>query len=309
MEFYFDAPTIERANGFWNETLKPLIRTTFDADGGESRAKGDFVLKPRRTVRFWDIEGQILDRKGFNVRRRAKTAGGKPEVTLKFRSPDIMLAAEMYPRVKDIYKDTQFEEDIGPLQVASKTHPDICFPKQPDMRSRFAVSIDEQADAGTDLSTLDGVFGLFETFEEDLERAGDKKLSGGTALRQGPTVCEWVFGRAKVDLGKWGDSQSGGQVERIEAEFALSLWYFLDEGADDAACDATADGSVPLRVAEISFQIDLRGPKKSESESGDQDMRLLPEKATRRASKLFKAMQGLHLNQKDTSKTTLALPA
>jgi hypothetical protein len=273
------------AKAFWSGQLKPLIATTLDAkDGKASRAEGALKLKKRRVVFFLDTKEGLLARRGIALRSRAYfkngALSGLPEVTLKFRTPDLLRAVE-YRRVADEHEGTTvLEEDIAPFQIARKGRP--AFVAKPrSTYSRFSVST--KRDLDDTFSRLGDVFARFGALPDLLADRGNRV---DDKLRSGPTICEWVFQYACVNLGK-----------DLDAEFGFTLWHFLEAGAKRYPFRRAESGRLKPRVAEISFDF--------ETKNGRMDA-----DAAERAQKLFIAMQEkLRVNRRATSKTTLALPA
>src|SRR2546430_5127835 len=82
------------------------------------RHKGSFDDSKQRQVTFRDAPACVLNSHGYTLRDRVKVKKGTPdpdsgEVTLKFRTPDLIVAAEALPGKGK----AKFEEDIIPLIV------------------------------------------------------------------------------------------------------------------------------------------------------------------------------------------------
>jgi hypothetical protein len=288
---FLGKPFPEAARAFWHDRLKPLIDDTLDAkEGNRSRAEGALRLKKRRRVLFLDTKDGLLANRKIALRSRTLFQDGEfqdaPEVTLKFRTPDLLRAAE-YCRIADEGNDeTILEEDIAPFQVARANKP-IAVAKPLSIRSQFSVSTKRGIE--TKLKTLGDVFGSFNALTSLFERpdaAADAKL------RAGPTIYEWVFQFAFVDLGAYIDGRD------LNAGFGFTLWHFPKAGTKGhpfGERERTAE--IKPRIAEISYDFKTKG--------GRMDAR-----AAERALALFVAMhETLHVNRHDTSKTALALPA
>ncbi|MGH6924825.1 MAG: hypothetical protein ACRED5_13905 [Propylenella sp.] len=286
------APGDKMAGKFWARSLRPIIGSGLDArDSGESRAKGELSLNPRkqRLVRFFDTEDHLLDRNGFSLRSRVPVESGEPsgvaEVTLKFRASDILLAAEIADGARAVkVKKRKFEEDVAPLQVGpdNGSAKKVTRAKSHSAYSRFSLSLYLEFD--DPLATLGAAFDRFGTFERALEDAASERIGGGMVLHSGPTICEWVFENAAVDLGD------------TTAEFGLTLWYFAEGRTQRARWKRAASGEVAPAVAEISFSYDTVDGRVDAAVS-------------RRAMQLFKGMQAvLSVDRRATSKTALALP-
>ena len=114
----------------------------------------------------------------------------------------------------------------------------------------------------------------------------ESKAAERMKLVAGPTICEWVYQNALVDLG-----------EDLDAEFGFTLWYLFAPGAKRNPWRRALSGDVDPSIAEISFDFDTKNGRMDRA-------------AAERASKLFIAMQHkLPVNTRDTSKTALGLPA
>ncbi len=273
------------AKAFWSGQLKLLIATTLDAkDGKASRAEGALKLKKRRVVFFLDTKEGLLARRGIALRSRAcfknGALSGLPELTLKFRTPDLLRAVE-YRRVADEHEGkTVLEEDIAPFQIARKGRPAVVA-KPRSTYSRFSVST--KRELNDTFSRLGDVFARFGALPDLLGDGGNK---ADDKLRSGPTICEWVFQYACVNLGKG-----------FDAEFGFTLWHFLDAGAKRYPFRRAESGRLKPRVAEISFDF--------ETKNGRMDA-----DAAERARTLFIAMQEkLRINRREASKTALGVPS
>jgi hypothetical protein len=283
------APSDAMAGKLWSRRLKPLIGDSLDArKSGESRAEGELTLAKQRIVTFLDTRKRLLAKHGFALRSRVfvekDERPGMPEVTLKFRTPDALLAAEFADKGRSTIADWKFEEDIAPLQIAAGSGSErVIVAKPPATYSRFSVSLNLEFDSP--LATLGDAFDRFGAFERELEDAKAGPADRDLKLHAGPTICEWVFQNAQVDLG-----------EKLEAEFGFTLWYFVTGGKRRNPCRPAASGALQPDVAEISFDLEA---DEGRVESG----------VSRRAMRLFIAMQeNLPVNRRAASKTALALP-
>ena len=271
----------------WNRLVRLIDKHLDGRDGDGSRARGSLALDKERIVTFVDSKKKhVLDENDFALRSRTTFEGGrpedKPEITLKFRSSDLLLAEEYCRAAKSEPGKTAFEEDIAPLQV-SRGKKGVVVPDPPSTYSRFAVSTERRLNGS--FETLDHVFAKFAMARETLRRNAGNGADGGVRLVTGPTILELVFGDAKVDLGG-----------AIEAEFAFTLWYFLEGHAKSYPWEQAKAGKLAATVAEISFDFKI--------EDGRMDA-----DAAERALKLFVAMQEkLPVNREGTSKTKLGLP-
>jgi hypothetical protein len=280
------ARTVDR---FW-ETLKGVIDDSVGLDNGKSRAKKSFEAKPNeRNILFRDIKLQdgrdcALDGIGYAFRERVDLEDGREdkssrELTLKYRTPDLFLAAEAYSKAKKEKTKTKLEEDISPLIARMRRSPtdEVTVAQPRSMRSLFAVSTkNERVAAGEAFEVLGDLIDDYPTWKANFKKAKLSELSMNARLLPGPKIHELVFEGAKVDLDHDED-----------VKFALTLWYNRDD----------AGAPKPL-TAEISF--------KYEMENGEVDVDV-----ARRALRLFLAMQA-HLgdwsNPKQATKTSLALP-
>lgn len=268
-------------DALWEEKLKGIIAAALgETKKGKARHKGKFDdTKERQTV-FRDTKDCDLNAIGYSVRERTKIKTEKldpdsREMTLKFRTPDVLIAWEALPEKGD----TKFEEDIAPLlirKVDGAGKEMGTFAKPPSMRSIFSVSLTEELEPTDKFTTVADVAKHFKDFRDRLERAGGKDIAPGVALSEGPVFHELVFKGAAVDLG-----------EKLEADFDLSLWYHAGKFKTEA----------PV-LAELSFKYDAK--------DGD-----AAGEGARRALALFKALQlGLDgwTNPDRETKTSAALP-
>lgn len=268
-------------DAFWEQKLTAIIT---DALGktkkGKARSKGSFDETRERQTVFRDTKECALNAVGYSVRERTKIKNNKldpdsREMTLKFRTADVLIAQEALPEKGK----TKLEEDIVPLLVR-KVDPSGketgAFARPPSMRSIFSVSLTEDLEPGDVFATVADIAKHFKDLADRLERAGGKDIAFNAALFKGPTFHELVFKGATVDLGD------------VEGEFDLSLWY--REGHFKAEAPA---------LAELSFKYDV----KDDAAVGE---------AARRALRLFKALQlglGGWTSPDRETKTSAALPA
>ncbi|MGL4963852.1 MAG: hypothetical protein ACRC67_21655 [Inquilinus sp.] len=275
------AMSLERADQFWNTQIRSVVQTNLDnKKDGKSRHGRGFDPAKHRTITFRDTGNHRLYGADYILRERVDLDrdgddASKPELTLKLRTTDLFVAADTpLPGFQD-GADTEFEEDIAPLQV-SVTRPGhrcVSVAEPRSIRSRFAVSTTQPVPDGLAIDRLGAAFELYPRLLSNLMLTARDEIRSDEALRSGPVISELVFKNAEVDLG--GD---------VAARFTLTLWYF------------DADTATP-RVAEISF--------KCKVENG-----YLPRGAASRALALFVGMQGLGdwVNFEEQSKTALALP-
>ncbi|MGO1076397.1 hypothetical protein [Inquilinus sp. CA228] len=275
--------SLEKANQFWNVQIESIVRDHLDKKkDGKSRHGRGFDPAKRRTIMFRDTGSHLLNRADYILRERVDidedgNEAAKPELTLKLRTTDLFVAADTALPGSQPGFDTEFEEDIAPLQV-SVTQPSgdrsIAVAEPRSMRSRFSVSTTQPVPDGPAINCLGDVLELHPTLLGNLVLTSVDEIRSDAALRPGPTISELVFKDAEVDLG-----------DGVTAKFALTLWYF------------EAETAAP-RVAEISFKCKLKDG-------------YLPRGTASRAQKLFVGMQGLRgwVNFEEESKTALALPA
>jgi hypothetical protein len=264
----------------WESIINPIIAGALDRrDNGKPRHKGSLVDSKQRQVTFRDTSACVLNRHGYTLRECVKVKKGKPEpesaeATLKFRTPDLIIAAEALPSKGKV----KFEEDIAPLiRVNAGGSETAQFAKPPSMRSLFSVSITTDLEPSYQLLTVDNASALYPDLQHHLQLVGAGPVRGDAQLRPGSTFHEVVFDGASVDLGA-----------KVDAEFDLSLWYK----------NGTL-GTAKPKIAELSFKYTLsEGP-----EAGP---------AARRALALFKALQsplGDWASPDRETKTSIALPA
>ena len=289
-EVFRGAASPKVAAAFWRSRLKPIInRELGKKDEGGARASGrlqETDPPKQRLVLFYDTSERLLTERALNLRARTFVDDdgeltGKTEFTLKFRTPDVLLAARYHRTARGFDPDSVLEEDIAPLQI--KSGGKVAMPKQRTTYSRFAISSKENARAR--LETLRDATRRFPMLREGRAVFGqDRIVAGDSALKSGRTICEWVYQGALVDLGS------------IEAEFALTLWYVFDEPMRADVWRRAKSGRINPTIAEISFDFPLEEEKMG---AGD----------ALRAMQLFNAMQTeLPVNPRETSKTALGLP-
>ena len=272
------APSLEAANTFWDQRLKPIIDDHLDKPRRGSRYERQFDRTVERTVHFYDTENRLLDSCGYSLRKRASVKGkGRPEITLKLRLPDLFAVATAELPARDECADPQFEEDIAPLEVADpKKAGSVTIADPPSIRSRFALSTSQSLPPTARLRTFADAFRLYPTLKENLAAArahGAPNVSPRTPLRCGPKVQETVFRGARVRFG-----------DGIVGKLDLTHWHMPD--------------SHEPRVLEISYTCDVA-------------TRPMTGPAARRAFRFFTGLQhdlGPLVNLRFTSKTELALP-
>jgi hypothetical protein len=251
---------------FTHEQLVPAMRKEWTDDAAdtlrESRLEIGEHRGEHRIVRFWDDRDCLLSRHGFAWRERvdATADGGESdevELTLKFRSPDVFLAAGTSLTARQHAKndDTKFEEDLGPLAVRSGRGEGVAANPR-GARSQFSRSTKQIVPGNEVPTSLTGIAGLYPSFEEELRTvAGHVAMSA--PLEASSKYRELVYKSAKLKLAK-----------DLKAKFALTLWYEGVENHDRPA------------LAEISFKYDVTNGE-------------VPTEAAGRALALLLAMQDL----------------
>jgi hypothetical protein len=278
------APADRAVTVLWKSLTAIIDEHLGKKRSGASRAEGELTRQTPRAVTFLDTEGRLLDELGLALRQRTELdeddgePNGAPEITLKFRSPDTLLAAK-YRRVVTA-RQTKLEEDVAPLQVKSNGQP-MAIPEKRSAYSRFAVST--KRDKEIRLKKVEHLFQPFKWLPAWLSRSADQDLAR-MRLHSGPAICEWIFEGGSVYLGAG-----------VKGQFTLTLWYLRKDDSLESVYKWALSGKLNPRVAEISFDFDIKGGQ-------------LDAGAAERAAKLFIAMQALPVDRKETSKTKLALP-
>jgi hypothetical protein len=272
---------------FWDQHLAPLVAKRLDPreDGGP-RHKARFKLEHEqgRQVVFRDAESCVLDTNGFALRERTKMKKGKPDpderkLTLKFRTPELFLAAGTQWRGLDKSAKAKFEEDIAPLIERTRTESGkvaTVFARPPSIRSLFSISVTQDLEPQETLQTLADVTRLNPGLEGILKGAGVKTTALDATLVKGDEFHERVYSGALVDLG-----------HDTDAKLELTVWQRAGEQPSTAP-----------EAAELSFKYD--------TSHGQVDRAV-----ARRALALFLAMQdGLAIwtSPEHQTKTSLALP-
>lgn len=270
------APSLDTANGFWNERLKPIIEARLDRPRRGTRCERQFDKAAERTIRFFDTADHVLAGADYALRLRMPARSkDKPELTLKLRMPDLFIVASTELTARSDETDPCLEEDIAPLEVADPRKPgSVTIASPTSIRSRFALSSSQRLRPSMRLRTLGDVFRLYPTLKANLQASG-AQVAPRLVLRSGPLIRETVFRGARV---RFGDGVAGKLV--------LTHWHF-----DDPAAEVT-------RIAELSYCCDL-------------SKRPMSADAARRAFNLFCGLQeGLRdmVNLRHASKTALALP-
>ena len=247
---------------FTSEQLVPAVRKQWGASAADELSAKGLKVGERRIVRFWDSSKCLLYTHGFAWRVRVDTnvngtTAKDVELMLKFRSPDLFLAAgaRLNPRQHALDEDSKLEEDLGPVAVRSgQAEALVANPR--GARSQFSRSTKQTVPENEVPTSFAGIAGLYPSFEEELQAAaGHVEMS--SPLEPSPEYRELVYESSKLDL-----------VKDLKARFALTMWYKGAQNQDHPA------------LAEISF--------KYEVSNGD-----VPTEAARRALALLLAMQDL----------------
>jgi hypothetical protein len=266
----------EQAIGrFVRDQLEPAVRRSLGDDAADDLKKKELNLGEQRSVRFWDTDSCALIGSGFALRERVDLKEGrrssKPEITLKFRSSDLFLTANMQLAARAGAKglESKFEEDLGALAIrAASGEAIVSMPRS--SRSQFSRSTTQTVDRRALPRILEDVDDLYPKFDDDLRLvAGASDMSA--ELAPSPQYRELVYRSSMIDLAE--DTKTG---------FALTIWY---EGADNRTRPA---------LAEISF-------------SYDTDAGAVSAEAAHRGRELFLALQDLEWGDPASpTKTALA---
>ena len=108
----FAGPPQAIVKQLWGEVTAVIEKHLGPTKDGEARHSASLALRQQRTVMFRDTEKCLLDRNGFSLRERIRLKDGRRDLTLKFRTPDIFLAAQSSIGADD--NEIKFEEDIAP---------------------------------------------------------------------------------------------------------------------------------------------------------------------------------------------------
>jgi hypothetical protein len=247
---------------FATEQLVPALREQWNSDAAAELAQKGMQIRERRVIRFWDSRDCLLFRNGFAWRGRSEIDDrGKRaddvELTLKFRSPDAFLAAEMPLTARDDARkvDSKLEEDLGP--VAVRGGPEGGAAANPrSARSQFSRSTKQTVPSDKVPGSLAGIAALYPSFDDGLRTvAGHVQMSA--LLEASPEYRELVYESSKLDI-----------INDLKARFALTLWYKGAENQDHPA------------LAEISFKYEANNGK-------------VPNEAARRALAMLLVMQDL----------------
>ena len=270
----------ETVDLFWTKVLKPLIARRLDAqDDGDSRAKKNFALDKERVIKFLDTDDCVLTQNGFSLRVRTDVGRDKDdksprELTIKYRTSDMFLAAAMILKGGAKTERSKFEEDISPAGNSAKGTDDRSDVRA-SFKSLFSASTKELVGDDTVVNKLGDAFDIYPTLKNALQAAGADKAAFKKSLKSGPVLSELAFDGAKVDLGPG-----------VNADLTITIWYSREPAK-----------KVPV-TAEVSFKYKT-------------DKGTLKAAVARRALVLFEAMQdelGEWLKLGGGNKTSLGLP-
>jgi len=200
--------------------------------------------------------GIELDSREYKLTDEHNTRTNEIELTLKFRSPDIFLAAGMPLKAKNGARnvDSKIEEDLGPLSVRGGSEGAVAKPRS--ARSQFSRSTKQTVSPDKVPTSLAGIAALYPSFEDEL-RATVGGFETSALLEPSPEYRELVYESSKLIVAK-----------DVKTKFALTLWYKDVENQDRPA------------LAEVSFKYDVRNGG-------------VPDEVARRALALLLAMQDL----------------
>lgn len=264
----FTGPPQAIVKQLWNE-----LTVVIEKHLGSGRHRDSLALRQERTVMFRDTKTCLLNSNGLSLRERVRLKDGRRQLTLKFRTPDIFLAAQSSIGADD--DEIKFEEDIAPLvqrTISASGKESATFVRPPSMRSLFSRSATRRIKAEPALVSLADVVALYPGLDAALERGGVAGAALQTSLLSGERFRELVFSGAFVDFGK------------VEAEFDLTLWH-------------VGDAAQPV-IAEFSYKYEVKDGEVADEVSW-------------RALVLFRAMQetlGGWTSPESETKTSLALP-
>jgi len=246
---------------FTTDQLIPAVRAQWNDDAANELMRKKLEVGERRIVRFWDSGECLLYQHGFAWRGRVETdehntRTNEIELTLKFRSPDIFLAAGMPLKAKNGARnvDSKIEEDLGPLSVRGGSEGAVAKPRS--ARSQFSRSTKQTVSPDKVPTSLAGIAALYPSFEDEL-RATVGGFETSAVLEPSPEYRELVYESSKLIVAK-----------DVKTKFALTLWYKDVENQDRPA------------LAEVSFKYDVRNGG-------------VPDEVARRALALLLAMQDL----------------
>ena len=247
---------------FTTDQLVPAVGSRWNLDAANELMRKKLEVGERRIVRFWDSGECLLYQHGYAWRERVDTdehdtRANEIELTLKFRSPDMFLAAGMPLKAKNGARnvDSKIEEDLGPVSVRGGPE-EGAVAKPRSARSQFSRSTKQTVSPDKVPTSLAGIADLYPSFEDEL-RAAIGGFDTSALLEPSPEYRELVYESSKLIVAK-----------DVKARFALTLWYKDVENRDRPA------------LAEVSFKYDAKNGG-------------VPDEVARRALALLLAMQDL----------------
>ena len=241
-------------NHFADGMLKPLIAAHVSEAAADDFAQKDFDLDEQRLVRFWDTAACDLDKHGFALRERADldpggNASAERELTLKFRTVDLFLAAETKLPAADGAKkpESKFEEDVAPLAVHKGSGAAVVA-NPPSTRSLYSRSTKQRVKRGDLPGSIADVAELYPTFAASLTASG-AAVDAATELGASKEFREFVFESPKFELG-----------EDLKTKFSITLWYEGDKRNPALAeisfkYETVHHGTVPRIVAQRAIDL------------------------------------------------------
>lgn len=282
----FAGAPAKAARRFWKR-LAPIVARHMDGKAGPGSF--DEVFKEAiedRPVQFCDTAALLLDAHGYSLRIRDKDA--KRQVSLKLRTPDMLVSGLAALGGSSDDADPKFEEGIAPLEVQRSDG--TAMPSEPSIRSRFSRSTKQPLAPTARVASLADAYRMFPDLRRNLTAAIGRPAPRTARLLRGPPISEYVFKSKDVRLNP-----------EAEIAFAITLGYFHRE-----------PGKTPLlEVAEISFAWKLETPEAEEDEREETGRWQRNRLGATRNLDLFLAIQrelSGWIDKNNASKTKLGLP-
>lgn len=242
------SPDVVPANEFWTLRIRDVVQLI------DPNAK-PFEQAVHRIIRFWDTPNCDLTNNKLILRTREEAspdfAGkGKLEVTLKFRMPDqFIVGSTSFVDDGDDDVETEFEEDIGPLELMAKPkgqEAHVVIASKLSTRNRFSLSSTYKGPPSVRPNSLGELFAVLPG------AAGLVTVSPAQAdvhLVPGPTIYEYAFKRSVAELGN-----------NTEAKFTLSYWCFDSHPKKPDVVELsfkckTPEGSMSGRTARQAYNL------------------------------------------------------
>ena len=208
------------ANAWLEKSLRPVLEPV--------RCRGAFDETKTRKVRFFDTAKGLLNSRGYVLRERTDADGkGRPEVTLKLRTPDFFVSGLTPMDATGTVTQVKLEEDIAPIEVLTGAGAKaVRFAKPPGVYSRYSQSTKVEADRTP--QTLRDVFAAFINLSADLDDPG---IDDREVLARGPGIDEIVHGGPAIEI-----------APNVNAELCLTFWRIRKTGT---------------AIAEVSFKYDI----------------------------------------------------